>query len=533
MQSIRSERFVVPRLMPLAACMAAALALTCAPDANADPILLHPMTALRLHAQAANSAPISQETLKSALARFHSSLHAAAPLKGHSRHIFARPASGPTLEVTDCNDGPPGSDSHDLRDTIAAATTGSTIDLTGLTACTNSVITLTNGAIPITVDDLNIQGPGASVLAIDGGYNHNRNYNRAFTHTGTGTLGIYDLTITDAIFKSTYAAYGGCIGSNGSVLLMDSAVTQCGVLGAGPIDAANPASGGGIFAEGGVIVKYSMVSGNGAFSYFQGSGGGAILTNGRVGGSSIFAKTSFVSKYSAISNNSANSLVAGFAQAGGIDSSGNGDVSITGTTISGNYAEGSYGALFVDSSDTYSTSITNSTISSNKAVDRVGGVAIAMPMSLTNSTIASNVTVEPSGLGAGLLTTTTAIFQSSLIGLNVDGTDDRDFSSTGGVITGDNNLITVATVDVPTGTLNDCAKLAPLADNGGLVLTQALLSGSKAMDAGNNSAGLTYDTRGTPFNRVVGANADIGSYERQPGVKDDILFQSRFESRCR
>jgi hypothetical protein len=533
MQSIRSERFVVPRLMPLAACMATALAMTSAPDANADPTLVHPIIPLRLHALAENSAPISQESLKSALARFHSSLHAAAPPKGHSLHLYARPASGPTLEVTDCNDGPPGSDSHDLRDTIAAAPTGSTIDLTGLTHCTNSVITLTNGAIPITVDDLNIQGPGASVLTIDGGYDHNRTYNRAIVHTGTGTLAIYELTITDAIYKTDFGAYGGCIGSNGSVLLMDSAVTQCGVVATGPKGAANPASGGGIFAAGGVIAKYSTVSGNGAFSYFQGAGGGAIFAQGKVGGSSVFANANVVCKYSTISDNSANSLVAGYASGGGIFSDGDGDVLITGTTISGNYSEGGYGALLVEYSYTYSTSITNSTISSNRAKEIVGGAAIAMPLSLRNSTIASNVTLGPSGFGAGLLTTTTAIFQSSLITLNVDGTGDLDFYSTGGVITGANNLITVATVDVPTGTLNDCGKLAPLGDNGGLVLTQALLSGSKAIDAGNNSAGLTYDTRGTPFNRVVGANADIGSYERQPGVRDDILFQSRFESRCR
>jgi hypothetical protein len=57
--------------------------------------------------------------------------------------------------------------------------------------------------------------------------------------------------------------------------------------------------------------------------------------------------------------------------------------------------------------------------------------------------------------------------------------------------------------------------LAPLADNGGPTNTRALLPGSPAINAGNNSAGLATDQRGPGFPRVVAGLADIGAFEVQ------------------
>jgi hypothetical protein len=59
--------------------------------------------------------------------------------------------------------------------------------------------------------------------------------------------------------------------------------------------------------------------------------------------------------------------------------------------------------------------------------------------------------------------------------------------------------------------------LAPLADNGGLTLTLALLPGSPAIDAGGNLAAPPTDQRGFP--RPFGPAADIGAYElRYPAM---------------
>ena len=73
--------------------------------------------------------------------------------------------------------------------------------------------------------------------------------------------------------------------------------------------------------------------------------------------------------------------------------------------------------------------------------------------------------------------------------------------------------------------------LGPLADNGGFtlpygshILTQALLSGSPAINTGdlNATAGENgvpeFDERGAPFGRVFGGRIDIGAVESQPNL---------------
>src|SRR5205823_1158570 len=61
-------------------------------------------------------------------------------------------------------------------------------------------------------------------------------------------------------------------------------------------------------------------------------------------------------------------------------------------------------------------------------------------------------------------------------------------------------------------------KLGPLGDNGGPVLTEALLAGSPAIDAGSPGGGnscVTTDARGIA--RPQGPRCDIGAFELQPG----------------
>jgi len=62
--------------------------------------------------------------------------------------------------------------------------------------------------------------------------------------------------------------------------------------------------------------------------------------------------------------------------------------------------------------------------------------------------------------------------------------------------------------------------LGPLANNGGPIMTQALLAGSPAIDAGSNAVAkdqnnnpLTTDQRGEGFNRIIGSIVDIGAFE--------------------
>src|SRR6476660_1935072 len=90
----------------------------------------------------------------------------------------AAPVLASTITVTNCADSGTGS----LRDAVAAAISGDTIDFDANLAC--STITLTSGAITIAtgadglpLTELEIDGPGRNALAIDGNY-----ADRVFAH---------------------------------------------------------------------------------------------------------------------------------------------------------------------------------------------------------------------------------------------------------------------------------------------------------------------------------------------------------------
>lgn len=60
--------------------------------------------------------------------------------------------------------------------------------------------------------------------------------------------------------------------------------------------------------------------------------------------------------------------------------------------------------------------------------------------------------------------------------------------------------------------------LGPLQDNGGPTQTLALLPGSPAVDAGDNTDVPDFDQRGPDFLRIVGGTIDIGAFEAQIGA---------------
>src|SRR5262249_5812620 len=123
-------------------------------------------------------------------------------------------AAAATLPVTNCNDDGNGS----LRAALAAAHSGDTIDMTGLTC---GKISLATGEVSVPVDNLTLQGPGANLLTIAGA--QDIRHNGVFHHTGTGTLRIDALNIIDS-----FDYYGSsCIDSSGTVYLNRSIVSEC------------------------------------------------------------------------------------------------------------------------------------------------------------------------------------------------------------------------------------------------------------------------------------------------------------------
>ncbi len=116
---------------------------------------------------------------------------------------WQRPAAISTITaVTSCaDDGSAGT----LRSVVSGANDGDTIDLRGL-AC--GAITLTQGAIPVYVDTLTLQGDGASATVIDGNA-----ADRVFLQYGYNDLILRDLTVRNGFNQvAGYKIAGGaCI----------------------------------------------------------------------------------------------------------------------------------------------------------------------------------------------------------------------------------------------------------------------------------------------------------------------------------
>jgi hypothetical protein len=96
---------------------------------------------------------------------------------------------------------------------------------------------------------------------------------------------------------------------------------------------------------------------------------------------------------------------------------------------------------------------------------------------------------------------------NNLLATNTPGNCSGDLSDLGHNLSSDGSC-----AFTNTGSLNNTDPLlGPLANNGGPTLTMALLPGSPAIDAGDNSAAPPTDQRGFP--RPVGPAVDIGAYE--------------------
>lgn len=173
------------------------------------------------------------------------------PLAGAMLLIFGSlaslPASAATLTVTNCNDAGAGS----LRNAIAGAHSGDTVDLSAL-ACNR--IALASGELAIPANDLLFQGP-ASKLTIAGA-----SPAPVISHAGTGTLQIDSLRISDG---------GQCIKSNGVVSIANSVVTAC--------------TQSGIIAAAGLTLRNSTVSNNG-YTGLQVSGGDTTIIGSTISG---------------------------------------------------------------------------------------------------------------------------------------------------------------------------------------------------------------------------------------------------------
>ena len=433
-----------------------------------------------------------------------------------------------------------------------------------------NTIVLTAAPEPIT-ENVVISGPGASDLTISGDDSH-----RVFeiASTNNPVVKIEKLTLTKGL--ATDANGGAILSASSGLLTIDSVtISNSTATGSFPngrgggisastatvststLSGNSAGFGGGIYTFGTATVSTSTLSGNSA-----GSGGGirafntATVSNSTLSGNSagfgggIRADTATVST-STLSGNSA-----GFG--GGILAFNTATVSTS--TLSGNSAGSTGGGIYTSSATvststlsgnsagfgggiyTFSATVSDTTLSGNTATNGSGGGIYAGTATVSNSTLVLNRSNTGGGIrraGSGYFVVNNTIVAGNT---NFADTSPNDINGTlsggsnnligdaataGGLDnTANGNIVGVTNINTVLNTILEAnSTLIQSGDpNTGTepVLTHALIPGSQAIDAGDDSlipSGVTTDQRGLP--RIVNGNSDstatvdIGSFEVQ------------------
>jgi hypothetical protein len=383
-----------------------------------------------------------------------------------------------------------------------------------------------NNGGDVTLDDVILQynmALAADRLPLDPGFNAQGG-------------GLYSINGILTISSSTIAAnavYGGGH-AGGSTFCGGTCTVPAGQGGAG--------QGGGLYAVGGrLTLNTSTITGNtlrggngGNSQLYLGSGGaGGASEGGGLYGNGTLVVT--------------NSVIATNAVRGGDGGTGSGYVFHQG---GGNGGMGRGGGLYFGGILTFS----NSTISANSLRGGDGGqsfgsevfggdgggglggglwVATAATAQVSFSTVASNqATGGMHGRGdlngsngpatggglynqATLQTSDTILARNTVTGPGTNTSPDLagNLGSLG------HNLIGSSQGGSgfnPSDLLNVDPRLGPLQNNGGPTQTMALLPGSPAIDAGDNTGAPMWDQRGAGFPRIIHGVIDIGAFEYRP-----------------
>jgi hypothetical protein len=414
-------------------------------------------------------------------------------------------------------------------------------------------ITLTNGELDLT-RAVTINGPGAANLTIDG--NHQ---SRVFTvgtiftlnrslvvsmsgltvadgstpapnDYGAGLLNFGTLSLNHMAFTGNTAGPhgGGAIYNVGSLTLSNSTLTNNSTGGGG--------GGGGIdnIGSGLLTVSNCTFAGNSAGS--SGQGGGMANSGTATVSDCTYAGNSADSDGGGIFNGTAGTLTVSDctftnnttgADGGGILQ--DGTATVTGSTFSGNSAGSEGGAI--DNNGTL-LRLLSCTLYGNSAVSDGGGLKTSGPAQVVNCTITANrVTVGAGGIFGGGIDDqgTAATLTNTIVAGNFQGaapsTTANDIAGTVGPGSSNNLIGTGGSGGLANGSNQNQVGVAnpglgTLTSNGGPTRTVALLPGSPAIDAGNDSVlgpplSLSTDQRGRP--RRSGSHVDIGAFELQPG----------------
>lgn len=283
--------------------------------------------------------------------------------------------------LADEEDGNFAADDLSLREAVAIANYRPGPDVIRFDDDLKGAIVLTQGELFIG-DDLSILGPNSDVLALSG--NHK---SRVLSIPRDIDVQIAGLSITAGLVSSRD---GGAIHNRGNLTVIASTISANRATGGCSTEGRCIGRGGGIFNEGSLRIDGSTVAGN------EGLNGGGVFNSNPSG--------ILVVVNSSISGNSAYSFFGG--QGGGV--SNGGTFNLVNSTISGNSAGDSAGGIanygrgggiynsFVNPG---TVTITNSTISGNVAVEG-GGIfnAFGLDLMISNSIVAGNSSIDLDGI---------------------------------------------------------------------------------------------------------------------------------------
>ena len=421
------------------------------------------------------------------------------------------------MSVTNANDSGAGSLRHAL-DQICA---GGTIDFAAdTTLYLNSQLEITK--------TLTIDGSGHTIKLSGDSLGDGIPNVRVLSIGSSGVVTLTHLAIISGTANSEVNGYeGGGIRNTGRLTLQNSTL------------AGNAATnyGGGLYNSGTLLVSDSTFSRNStdfAGAGIYNSSGRITVTNSTLsgnlaewGGGLYNASGTLTVQHSTFSRNSASNGVGGGICNGGTltvqdstlsdNAGGNGGggvynsgmLTVQNSTFSGNSTFVYGGGISNDGTST----IQNSTFSGNSG-DYGGGIFSGNTLTLQNSTLSGNSASQGGGVyhNSGTLS-----LLNTLIGNSPSGGDCRNGSGTLSI--NDHNLLQSTLITDTCGLTNGAGGsligvdplLGPLANNGGNTQTFALLSGSPALNAGNNATCLPTDQRGVA--RPQSVACDVGAYE--------------------
>ena len=340
------------------------------------------------------------------------------------------------------------------------------------------------------------------------------------------------MEISDTIIENhTSGSFGNGDGAGAIYSTGQLTLTNCIIRGN---TAGGGTNGGGLINEGQMTLIGTVVSGNTA----TGEYGGGIYEGSGSGGDTDFLRII----NSTIANNVANADRANFARGGGIYAFTGCNVTIEGSTISGNEVritatptdstESDGGGIWSDGL----IRIDRSTIALNKAGEEFGGLRLPHTVAgiqITNSTIGNNTAPVGGGMGKDdcNLSCATISIGNTVISGNTGGdlksggpggTDSRDAAIAS---LGYNLIFSMVPGTLYAQSSTDLIgvdpKFGPLQDNGGPTFTLMPQPDSPVIDKGKRLSDAPTDQRGVtrPFDDPNVANAEggdgseIGSFE--------------------